>query len=50
VPDAEIGATISMLLTNDNDRNALTRGALEYAGELSWDHTALRLFQLLVDA
>lgn len=50
VPDAEIGATISMLLTNDHDRNALTRGALEYAGELSWDHTALRLFQLLVDA
>lgn len=47
VPEHQIGATIAAVLGDEGLRRRLAEGALQYAAELTWDQTALRLFQLL---
>jgi glycosyltransferase involved in cell wall biosynthesis len=47
VSDDEIGTGIIRVLSDSALREKLSAGALEYAAELSWDNTALRLFDLL---
>ena len=45
-PD-RIGDTLVHVIQDDTLRQKLSDGALEFAEELSWDNTALRLFELL---
>jgi len=47
VPDSSIGQTIAHVLLDAELRQRLSDGAVAYASELSWDHTAKRLFELL---
>lgn len=47
VPDEQIGAALATVLSEPSIRHELSDGALSYAQELSWDRTALRLFELL---
>jgi len=47
VSDDEIGTGIIRVLSDSALREKLSAGALEYAAELSWDNSALRLFDLL---
>jgi glycosyltransferase involved in cell wall biosynthesis len=47
VSDGEMGTGIIRVLSDSALREKLSAGALEYAAELSWDKTALRLFELL---
>jgi glycosyltransferase involved in cell wall biosynthesis len=48
VPDGEsLTREVVEIVTNDDYRLELSRGARAFADTLSWDHVALRLFQLL---
>ena len=47
VDDNAIGETISRVLRDRDLLADLSAGALQYASELTWDQTALRLFSLL---
>ena len=47
VSDSDIGATLVQVLQDDHLRQELSHGARQFAEELSWDNTALRLFDLL---
>ena len=40
---------MTSILTDDQRRDELSKGALARARRLSWDHTALELFKLLAD-
>ena len=47
VSEDHIGDTLVRVIQDDNLRQKLSDGALQFAEELSWDNTAHRLFELL---
>ena len=47
VSDNDIGATLVRVLHDNELRRELSDGARQFAEELSWDNTALRLFEIL---
>ena len=49
-PYASLASTISRVIADNDLLESLRRGAVAYAGELTWDRTALELFEALASS